>query len=162
MYRANTNIRINAAGTETTVIDADVTLEGGTQYTVIASNFLASITPLVLVDDPTAPAAGNVRVRVVHNAPSAPSVDVYVSAPGEDIETLEPVLTGVPFAGVSDYLEIAAGDYQIRVTITETTTVAIDTGTLTLAEGSILTVVAIDAEGGGAPFSVITLDDSRP
>ena len=79
------NVKVNAAGTSTTVIDADVDLTTGISYTVIAGGLVSEIEPLVLEDDLTAPTAGNVKVRAVHGAPSAPAVDVYVTAPGADL-----------------------------------------------------------------------------
>jgi len=153
------NLKVNAAGTATTVIDADVTLADGTDYTVIASGLLAEITPIVLVDDNSTPAAGNARVRAIHGAPSAPSVDVYVTAPGADLGAAVPVLTGVGFGDVADYLEVPAGDYQVRVTPAGTKTVAIDSGALTLESGQVRTAIAVDAPGGGAPFDILLLAD---
>jgi hypothetical protein len=153
------NLKVNAAGTTTTVIDADVTLTDGTDYTVIASGLVAQIEPIVLEDDNTAPAAGSVRVRAIHGAPSAPSVDVYVTAPGADLATATPTLTGVDFGEFSDYLEVPAGDYQVRVTPSGTKLVAIDSGALTLSGGQVRTVIAVDAAGGGGPFDFLVLAD---
>ncbi len=155
------NLKVNAAGTATTAIDADVTLADGTDYTVIASDLVAQITPIVLRDDNTAPAAGNARVRAIHGAPSAPAVDVYVTAPGADLETATPVLTNVAFGDVADYLEVPAGEYQVRVTPAGTKTVAIDSGALTLESGQVRTAIAVDAAGGGAPFDLLVLADSN-
>ncbi len=155
------NLKVNAAGTATTAIDADVTLADGTYYTVIASDLVAQITPIVLRDDNTAPAAGNARVRAIHGAPSAPAVDVYVTAPGADLETATPVLTNVAFGDVADYLEVPAGEYQVRVTPAGTKTVAIDSGALTLESGQVRTAIAVDAAGGGAPFDLLVLADSN-
>jgi hypothetical protein len=153
------NLKVNAAGTATTVIDADVTLTDGTDYTVIASGLVAQIEPIVLEDDNTAPAAGSVRVRAIHGAPSAPTVDVYVTAPDADLATATPTLTGVDFGEFSDYLEVPAGDYQVRVTPAGTKVVAIDSGALTLSGGQVRTVIAVDAAGGGAPFDFLVLAD---
>jgi hypothetical protein len=153
------NVKVNAAGTTTTVIDEDVTLVDGTDYTVIASDLVAALTPIVLEDDNSTPAAGNVRVRAIHGAPSAPAVDVYVTAPGADLEAATPVLTGVEFGDVADYLEVPAGDYQVRVTPAGTKVVAIDSGTLTLVSGQVRTAIAVDAPGGGAPFDLLVLAD---
>lgn len=155
------NLKVNAAGTSTTAIDADLTLADGTDYTVIASDLVARITPIVLEDDNTEPAAGNARVRAVHGAPSAPAVDIYVTAPGADLATATPVLTGVGFGDVADYLEVPAGEYQVRVTPAGTRTVAIDSGALTLESGQVRTAVAVDAPGGGAPFDLLVLADSN-
>jgi hypothetical protein len=153
------NLKVNAAGTTTTVIDADVTLTDGTDYTVIASGPVAQIAPLVLEDDNAAPAAGNVKVRAVHGAPSAPAVDIYITAPGADLQAETPALTGVEFGDASGYIEAPAGDYQVRVTPAGTKTVVIDSGTLTLQSGQVRTAIAVDATGGGAPFDLLLLAD---
>lgn len=153
------NVKVNAAGTATTVIDAEVTLAEGADYTVIASGLAAEITPIVLLDDNSTPEAGNARVRAIHGAPGAPAVDVYVTAPGADIETALPVLTGVEFGDVGDYLDVPAGDYQVRVTLAGTKVVAIDSGPLTLESGQVRTAIAVDALGGGAPFDLLVLAD---
>ena len=155
------NLKVNAAGTASTAIDADVTLADGTDYTVIASDLVAAITPIVLADDNTAPAAGNARVRAIHGAPSAPAVDIYVTAPGVDLGAATPVLTGVAFGDVADYLEVPAGEYQVRVAPAGTKTVAIDSGALTLESGQVRTAIAVDAPGGGAPFDLLVLADSN-
>jgi Domain of unknown function (DUF4397) len=153
------NLKVNAAGTATTVIDADADLAEGSDYTVIASGLAEAIEPIVLEDDNTAPAAGNVRVRAIHGAPSAPAVDIYVTAPGIDLATETPVLANVEFGQVADYLEAPAGTYQVRVTPTGSKTVVIDSGTLTLGSGQVRTVIAVDAAGGGAPFDLLLLED---
>jgi hypothetical protein len=64
-------LRVRAAGTTTTVIDATVTLASQESYTVLATGLLAGIQPLVVTDTLTAPAAGQVKVRVIHGAPAA-------------------------------------------------------------------------------------------
>jgi hypothetical protein len=155
------NLKVNAAGTSTTVIDADVTLVDGTDYTVIASGLVASIAPIVLEDDNSAPAAGNAKVRAIHGAPGAPAVDIYITAPGADLAGETPALSGVDFGDVSGYIEAPAGDYQVRVTPAGSTTVVIDSGTLTLASGQIRTAVAVDAAGGGGPFDLLLLEDAN-
>ena len=153
------NLKVNAAGTATTVIDADVDLTDGADYTVIASGPVAALAPIVLEDDNTAPSAGNVRVRAIHGAPGAPAVDIYVTAPGADLEAETPVLTGVEFGDVADYIEAPAGDYQVRVTPAGSKAVVIDSGTLSLASGQVRTAIAVDAAGGGAPFDLLVLPD---
>ena len=152
-------VQVNAAGTSTSVIDATLDLDEDGDYTVIATDFLADITPIVLEDDNSAPSSGNIKVRIVHGAPSAPAVDVYITAPGADINTATPALEDVPFQAFSDYIEAPAGSYQIRVTPAGTKTVVIDSGTVPLAAGQIRTVVARDATGGGAPFGAVVLAD---
>ena len=130
-------------------------------YAVIASGLVNAIEPLVLEDDNSAPAAGNVRVRAIHGAPSAPAVDIYVTAPSADLAVEVPALSNVVFGDVADYLEAPAGTYQVRVTPTGSKTVVIDSGPLTLTSGQVRTAIAVDAAGGGAPFGLQLLEDSN-
>lgn len=71
-----------ADGTGDAVITADVMLSADTDYTVAAVGALAEIEPLVLVDDNSAPPAGQVRVRFVHASPDAPAVDIFAEGVG--------------------------------------------------------------------------------
>ena len=153
------NLKVRATGTTTVVIDQTATLDQGSAYTVIATGRVASIAPLVLTDDQTNPAAGNVRVRLVHASPTAGNVDIYVTGPTADITTATPTLANVGFRVASNYLEVPAGTYRVRVTPAGTKTVAIDVNHGALTAGQVRTAVAVDAPGGGAPLGAILLAD---
>lgn len=153
------NIEVRPTGTQTAVITAAPALVDKTDYTALAVGQVASIELLLLTDDNRAPGSGQIKLRVVHGSPSAGNVDVYITAPGADISAAQPNLTDVPFKAASAYLEVPAGTYQVRVTPTGTKTVAIDSGSLTLQSGQVRTAVALDATGGGAPFTAIVLND---
>jgi hypothetical protein len=147
------NLKVLVAGTDTVAIEADLDLSENTSYSILAINKVASIEPLVLVDQIHTPNDTSCAIRVVHGAPSAPKVDVYASAFGEDIMNLEPVLSDVEFKTASGYLNVPCGDYQFRVTLADTKTVAIDSGKVSLERGA-YTALARDNKGGGAPFSL--------
>jgi hypothetical protein len=155
------NVKVNVYGTTTTVINANVAVAKDAAYTVIATNVVASIEPLVLTDDLTPPAAGNIKLRLVHGAPSVDLVDIYITAPGADISGLSPNLSDVDFKQNSGYLEVPAGSYQVRITPAGSKTVVIDTGALALAAGQIRTGIAVEAAGGGAPFTALLLADAN-
>ncbi len=126
-----------AATNSKAVIDATATLEAGKDYTVAAINTLASIAPLVLVDDNTAPAAGKAKVRVVHASPDAPAVDVAVKS--------GPVLvSNLAFGKASDTLTVDANTYDLEVRVAGTTTVALALPATKLEAGKIYTVFAAD------------------
>lgn len=154
------NIKVNAAGTSTTVINANPTLAGGTDTTVLAVGRLANIEPLVLSDNNTAPTAGNIKLRLVHSASGAGNVDIYVTAPEANLATATPNFSSVPFKGVSPYVSVPAGTYRVRITPAGTKTVAIDSGSLTLAAGQIRTAVAVGDPGVGQELTAIVLADN--
>jgi len=150
------NLQVRATGTTTVVIDQTATLDAGKAYTVIATGPVASIEPLVLTDDQTSPAAGNVRVRLVHASPTAGNVDIYVTSTTADITNATPTLTNVAFRAASNYLEVPAGTYRVRVTPAGSKAVAIDVNNVALTAGQVRTAIAVDAPGGGAPLGAST------
>lgn len=90
---------------------------------------------LALVVVPVTFAQGtNAKVRVVHGSPDAPAVDVYVNN--------NKVLTNVPFFTVSDYLDLAAGSYDIKVTATGQMDAVIDAKGVAIEGGKAYTIAA--------------------
>lgn len=154
---------INVTGTSTTVATLPATLAAGKDYTAIAVGYALGGTPgfdvLVLEDDNALPANNGVKIRVVHGAPAAPGVDVYVTTPFETLEGKNVTLSNVPFKAASGYLTVPVGNYQARVAVAGTKTVAIDSHRLVTWNNMIRTVIAVDSKGGGAPFDFIILPD---
>lgn len=152
------DFKVNAAGTSTTVIVTYGSLEENAYYIIIASGPLSSISQLVLVGN-VETEEGMSMVPVVNNAASAPAVDVYATIPEADLATATPVLTSIPFQAVSDYLSVPAGTYQFRVTVAGSTTVAFDTGAITLDPATNYTAIALDSVSVGAPFQTLLVVD---
>ena len=151
------NLKINAAGTSTTVIDVTPRLKKHEDYTAIAIGNLATIEPLLLLDDNSQTDEGMVRVRAVHASPSVPEVDIYVGAPGFDLSSAMPTLSAVPFKAASDYLDIPAGDYQIIITAAGEKSAVYDSGSVGLSEFLIVTLVAIETDKGSSPVTLVGL-----
>ncbi|MCX2738466.1 DUF4397 domain-containing protein [Pontibacter anaerobius] len=130
------NFKVTAAGAGlgSPVIDADVTLEKDMNYTVFAADELSNITPIVLVDDLTAPASGQAHVRFVHLSPDAPNVDIVVQG-GPDL------FTDVEFTEATAFTPVAAGTYTVEAQPVGTDVAAV-TATLDLQPGKIYTVFA--------------------
>ncbi len=66
------NVQVVPSGaTEPVVIEADLDLSAATDYTVIATDFLAQITPAILTATGGGPAAGSAWARFFHGSPDA-------------------------------------------------------------------------------------------
>jgi hypothetical protein len=86
-----------------------------------------------------ATAADTAMVRVLHASPDAPAVDVYLD------DTIVDALTNVPFGTISGYLEIPAGDHNVKVYATGTTEGPVIDAGVTVATGAKYTIAATGA-----------------
>lgn len=154
-------LQLLVQGETEALIDLDTLFESGTQYTVLAAGVGGEIEPIVLADDPTPADTGETRIRVVHAAPTAGTVDIYVSEPGSPIEQGTPVLTSVAFGDASEYMVLESRTYQVRVTMASGGALLIDLPLLVLSSTRALTIVMMDTMGSGPPHGLIALSDLR-
>jgi hypothetical protein len=136
------NIKVNVAGTTTSVINADLNFSKDKNYSIFAVDSVSKISAIVLEDDLTAPAAGKAHVRFVHLSPNAPAVDVAVASSGAV------VFGDVVFKENTAFTPLDAGAYSLDVRVAGTSTVALVLPTITLEAGKIYTVFAKGFLGG--------------
>ena len=146
-------------GTATVIGPVDVNFMEKKIYSILAIGDVATIRPLVLEQPDTAVASGLVRLRVVHAAPMAPRVDVYLTAPGADLSGAAPV-GSFSFGEDLGPVEVPAGSYQVRVTAAgNAAAVVFDSGTVDLASSRSLLIAAVQNTGTGtAPISLVVQD----
>ncbi|MFD2246232.1 DUF4397 domain-containing protein [Pontibacter ruber] len=131
----NRNIKVNAAGTSTTVINADANLAANQSYTIFAANTLTNIEPVVLMDNLASPASGKAHVRFVHLSPDAPAVDIAVV--GGPV-----IFSNQSFKSATAFTPVDAATYDLEVRLAGTETVVLTVPDVQLANGKIYTVFA--------------------
>jgi hypothetical protein len=154
-------ITVRATATSALIMDQTIPLTTGRKYTMLITGRLATVTSLVREEVPTLPTGGNARLRFLHGSTAVGNVDVYVTAPNADITALSPTVSNLPFETSSGDIDVPAGDYQVRFTVTGGKIAFIDFNSLSLAAGQVRTLVAVDAPGGGIPAGVILLADAN-
>lgn len=137
------------AGAGSAVIDANVTIEAGKAYTIAAVGPVASIKPRVIVDNLSAPAAGQAKVRVYHFSPDAPAVDVKL-ANGTTL------ISNLAFPDASNYLEVPAGTYDLQVTPAGGSAVVINLPGTKVDAGQIYSVFATNFVASITPQLAVT------
>lgn len=150
------NVKVVPTGlTSPAVIDADLTLTDGRDYSVAAVNLLSSIEALVLQDDNTL-MADMARVRFVHASPNAPAVDIALAGGA--------VLFGnVSFKGVGDYLSVPGGTYDLEVRLAGTDTVVLPIGPVTFSNNTVYTAWAMGlVDNLGTPLRAVVTVDAVP
>ncbi len=136
-------------------ISANVNLAADTDYTVVAIGDGANqpLSLLPLVDDNSAPAAGNVKLRIVHAAPFATTAAATEVSIRTDNGAIIGGLTNVPFAADSGFLEIPAATYDLRVATPDGSATLIDLAPVMLPAGAIVTVFAV-GDGNNQPLGI--------
>jgi hypothetical protein len=153
-------IDIIPTGTTTPAITANATLVAGAAYTAIAVGN-GSNQPLSLVllqDNPPPVAPGNILLRLGHLAPFASGAAVLADVRLQDGT---PILEGVTFTNVSDFLSLPAGSYDLAITAPGGTPVLIDPLPVTLAAGQVLSAFAT-GDGTNQPLGAFALPVGAP
>ena len=123
-----------------------------TQYTIAATNVLASIEAQVLVDDPS-PIADKTQVRVVHFSADTPAIDVLTQ------DGSATVVANLAYPDATDYLSLDAGSYDLKVCANADNTVCpLDPGALDLAAGTAYSVFAIGSLAGETLTAAVGVD----
>jgi uncharacterized surface protein with fasciclin (FAS1) repeats len=93
----------------------------------------------------------NAQLRVAHLSPDAPAVDVWVDG--------SRVLSNVPFAAFSGYLEVPAGSRNVQVTPAGATSPIVINATVELAENTAYTVAATGLLAQNDLIPIVLVDD---
>ncbi len=152
-------LQVEPSGTSTPIPNLSVALSlgGGNNYTLIAANFSASATHLLLMDQNTAPASGDVAIRIVNASPSLGAADIYLVTAGSSIDSVSPTISNLAFPGASGYQTLSAStNYEIIFTPVNTKFTVIDSGPLGLTSGQVRTVIGLNSQGGGFTDAVLS------
>lgn len=129
------NVKVTVTGTTTAVIEAPVPIAANAVYSVFATDSVTTLTPLLLLDTLTTPAAGKAHVRFIHLSPNAPPVDIT-------LESGAVVFGNRAFGEYTSFTPLDAGTYTLQVRAAGTTTVVLTLPPVTLTAGKIYTVYA--------------------
>jgi hypothetical protein len=160
----NRRVEVRATGTTADLINSNVSFGSGKEYTAIASGFMTpppnndptvvGIAAVVLTDDNSAPTSGNVKLRLVHDAPwdgvppNPPNLDVYIVTPGTDISGMSPTISNLAYGQASSYQSVAPSSNQVIFTLAGEKTPIINQTYNALAAGQIRTLVTVNVQGG--------------
>ena len=159
-FKVAVDAKLPGGATARVIPETTLALTDATDYVVFAAGKAAdsSIEPIVVSFPQTAVSSGNVRLRVVHAAASAPTVDVHLTAPDATLSS-GTVAATLEFTGATGDVTVPAGDYRVRITPAgNLTTVVYDSGTVALASATDLTIAALDSRfAGPSPVSLLAL-----
>ena len=142
-------------GAASPAISGSANLAADTDYTVaaIGDGVNQPLGLLPLVDDNAAPAAGNVKLRVVHASPFAASLPATAVSIRTEDGTIVNGLSSVEFGQSSGYFEVPAGTYDLKISTPDGQTTLITPAPVALPAGTIVTLFAV-GDGSNLPLGV--------
>jgi hypothetical protein len=126
-------------GTTTEVFSSNISLNAGTQYTLVATGFATNSAKVVIIpadDKNAAPASGKVEFRVINASPSGPNgipgaVDIYMVPVGSNtgLTSATLIVSKLAYRSTSSYVTLPYNpnlvngfNYTMSVTATGSTT----------------------------------------
>lgn len=152
-------IRASESGDPASIIDVRYTLLDNKQYSFVVADYAANIKAWLVEDEDVSTDVGKFKVRLLHAAPGAGALDIYMGDQDQNLRSAEPQKSNVPFGGITNYFGLNEGEYRTRITPHGARAPLIDTGPVRFFARQIRTIVAIDAPGGGTPFRAILMQD---
>jgi len=155
-------VEVLPTGSSTVAITATLNNLAAGDYTLLAigNGTLQPLSLLALSDDNTAPAAGQVKVRVVHAAPFGATDAATAVSIRTDAGDVVGGLSSVPFRGASPFLALPAATYDLKVATPDGRTNLIDLVPVNLTAGTIITVAAV-GDGVNQPLGFVALPGGR-
>jgi hypothetical protein len=96
---------------------------------------------------------GEAGLRVAHASPDAPAVDVYLDG--------AKAVGGLEFQSVTDYLEVAAGEHEVSVTVAGTDTTVFGPVTVELEAEDYTALASGEVSSDDSSFGVQLLEDTN-
>ena len=152
-------IQVLTVSNSTSIFEQTISVTASANETLLLTGPASKMQSLLLTDGATTTttsATGTGQVRVVNASPTMGPADVYVVNTGSSIAGTTPVAARLAFNQATSYTSEAINNYQVFMTEPGTTNVFLNTGPLALTQSQFLTVVALDATGGGFNYIVLT------
>jgi len=130
-------IKINIAGSTTTIYDATTLLVDSASYTFVVYGTAAAPQVHLLTDalvQTTPPDGGQFRLRVMNAAASTAGFDVYLTQPGVSLAAISPNFSNVAIGSASVFATLTATTLQVRFTLPNSKQVIYDAGPVTFKE----------------------------
>jgi len=134
-------------GSSTTSAQTTISLTAGVNYTLVATTSGQQLLVTAFIDNETAPASGDGKIRISNLSADAGSVDIYVANNGGDLSAASAMATYV--TGTTGYYEIAKGTYHIWITgAGDKTDLRLDLPSVSISDQQVLALILTGTTGG--------------
>ena len=140
---------LKRASSSTSLLAQTRSLDSGSDYTLVAYGWEGSLKSILITEDEDDADSGEAKVNVLHTAPDAGSIDVYLTADDDSLDDATPIASSLAGAASSAYSAVTAGSFRLRITAAgDTTDVRLDVTGLALTSEQVATVVVTPGGSG--------------
>ncbi|HYQ98748.1 MAG TPA: DUF4397 domain-containing protein [Casimicrobiaceae bacterium] len=133
--------KVTVPGSTGTLVDTVFSL-GTSEYTYVTTGTPGAAAAVLVADPYGSPSGNNFAVRVLNMSATNALIDLYLTAPGADLASATPVVSGAAYGIVSSFVTTPAGGLQVRLTTSGTKDVLYDATPPAIAAGTGQTIVA--------------------
>jgi uncharacterized protein DUF4397 len=144
-------VQVEPTGGNNILVTQTINLSSGTNNTFLATTSGG----MVLNDDNTTPATGNIAIRAINASATLGTADVYIVASGTNINTVNPTAASVAFPSATDYETVTAGSYQVIFTQPGQKIPMISSSPSVFTSGQVRSIMGLDGQNGGFTTSVL-------
>jgi hypothetical protein len=140
---------VTAPGSATVLTTTSVALSKKHHYTLLSYGKAGALNAMLLNDENAAPDSGKSLLRIVHAAPDAGPLDVYLTAGSDALVSATPLQTAATVGALGAYNSVVSGTWRLRVAAQGSKTdLRLDVGALDFASQGVYTLVLTPGRGG--------------
>jgi hypothetical protein len=141
--------RISRSGSPTSLLTLTPALAENRNVTLMAWGAEGSLRTLLIDDEQPAPDRGRSKLSVVHAAPDAEALDVYVTAADEALSAAVALHAGLRAGDAASFATLDSGTWRVRITAAGSKTdVRLDLPAVRLDSEGVATLVLAPTPGG--------------
>jgi len=142
----NQEFKVTVPGSTGALLDTVYGI-GNTDYTYVTSGTPGAAAAVLVADPYGSPGGNTFAVRVLDMSANAPTIDLYLTAPGADLASATPVISAAVYLTVSSFVNTPSGTVEMRITTAGTKDVIYD-ATQTFGPGTGQTIVTYTRGSG--------------
>jgi len=162
----NAPVKVTSASSTKALVTSNASLVAGKRQSVLISDINAQYQVVVLEDQSTPAPTGHSDFRILNQAPSTGSIDVYFLAgtSATVYATAKPVITSLVVGATSGYVTIPSSTLYMVIapagtTLSTTSTTVYSSAAFPLVGGEVRTVLIVDPQLVTEPVQVYVADD---
>lgn len=140
---------LSVNGSSTQLITTSRTYDTDTTYSIIAYGWNGSLKSVIVTENQADAADGSMYFRVLNTSTDAGSVDVYLTAETDSLDSATAVASDVGGGKSTSFGTVDSGTYRLRITAQgDTSTVLLDVSNVTVSSKGVYTLIVTPTIGG--------------